>query len=162
MKWVVALAIVVLIIAVWVTWLRPRLVCQPWAEGFFRSIEPFERLFYRKSESVLWARTKVMVGTVLTMLTQLQAIDITPLFPIIPDDYEGYIIVAWNMLPMAISAVGLIDEYMRVKDTTKPIELVEVSEKVLEENPDVAQKVAYAQVTKVEAVEAVKAAEGKA
>jgi len=162
MRYVVALAVFVALVAVWVTWLRPWLLCQPWAEGFFRSIEPFERIFYRKSETVLWARTKVFVGGVLTMLTQIQAINITPLLPLIPDVYETWIIVVWNALPMVISAVGFIDEYMRVIDTTKPIEVVDVSEKIVDENPAVAEQIATFEAVKHETVAMIKAAKENA
>jgi hypothetical protein len=162
MKYVVALAIFTAFVAVWVTWLRPWLLCQPWAEGFFRSIEPFERIFYRKSETVLWARTKVFIGGVLTMLTQLQAIDITPLLPLIPDAYETWVVVGWNAMPMAISVVGFIDEYMRVKDTTKPIEVVDVPEKIVEQNPAVAEQIATFEAVKKETVSVINAAKDKA
>jgi hypothetical protein len=158
MKYVVGLAIFVSLIAAWVL-LRPWLECQPWMAGFFRAIEPFERIFYRKSETVLWARAKVFTGVALSTMTQLQGIDITLLLPLIPDQYDAYVIVLWNFLPMAISAMGLMDEYMRVKDTTKPIEVVAVPDKVLEERPDVAEKVARFEEAKVEAVAAIKQAE---
>jgi hypothetical protein len=157
MTWLIWLAALTAAIALWVALIRPWLCQQWWAKPFFNYIEPFERFAYLKSESILWARTKQLVGVLLTVLTQLGAIDITPLLPVIPDQYDAWILVGWNMLPMVIAVVGWLDERMRSKDTTKPIELVAVSDKILAANPGVAEKVAAAEVAKVEAVEAVKA-----
>ena len=155
MYWLIALGVLTIVVAIWAALVRPWMRTQWWASDFLGAIEPFERFAYLKSESVLWARLKQFVGVVLTALTQLGAVDITPLLPIIPDVYDEYVIIGWNMLPMIIAAVGWIDERMRTEDTTKPIELVSVSNRVLEDNPDVVEKMFIAENAKIDAVRAV-------
>jgi hypothetical protein len=102
-------------------WLRER----PWAAGFFAKIEPVEIILWRKSETILWARFQQVLGVVLTLLTQIGTLDLSPLFPLLPERYK------WlpAFLPLIISVVGRIEEWNRLR-ITKPIELVEVPDKV--------------------------------
>lgn len=132
---------------------------QPWAARFFAFIEPTEIFLFKKSETILWARFKILTGVLLTVLTQLGAIDLTPLLPFVPDKYEGLLLVFINFLPLIIAFVGMIDENLRNR-TALPIELVAVAEKHM--TPEVAEALAVAEVANVEAVVAVAVAKTEA
>lgn len=123
MKLLIAILIFVSVLAVYVLWGRQWLKQQTWAQGFFAAIEPVEILLWSKSETILWARAKQLTGLLLTWLTFTGTIDLTPLMPFIPDQYEWYVTSAFNLLPMLITVVGSIDVKLR-QDTTKPIEQV--------------------------------------
>jgi len=142
---------------------RDWLKSKSWAQGFFAWVEPIEILLFKKSETILFARLKVVVGAVLTLLTQIGSIDLTPLMPFVPEKYQPYVNFAINLIPLAISAMGLLDEKLR-NTVSKPIELVALPDKVVAENPKVAEAVAMAEATKTEAVAvtAVAVAEAKA
>lgn len=152
----VSLLVLASLIAIWVTIARPILLCYDWAKPFFLAIEPFELWVYKKSETILWARFKVFVGLLLTILTQSQAIDITPLMPLVPDAWEPTVKILWGMIPMVISVLGLIDEKLRY-DTTKPIEVVALPE-AKKEIPEVKAILEAAQETKEAAVQVAEAA----
>jgi hypothetical protein len=140
---------------------REWLKTKSWTQGFFEWIEPIEIALFRKSETILFARLKILTGLLLTLLTQIGSIDLTPIMPFVPDKYAPYVHVAFNLLPLVISGMGALDEKLR-NGTTKPIELVAVPDKVVAENPAVAQAVAVAEVAKVEAVAVTAVAEAKA
>lgn len=129
------------------SWLKSKL----WAQSFFVAIEPVEIFLYKKSETILIARFKIFVGLLLSALTSLGALDLTPIMPFVPEKYAFLAHAAINLLPLAISIVGLIDEKLR-NTTTKPVELVALPDKAVENNPRIAEAVAMAEVTKVEAV----------
>jgi hypothetical protein len=121
-------------------WLKTR----PWAAGFFAKIEPVEITLWRKSETILWARFQQLLGIVLMLLTQLGTIDLSPLFPLLPEKYK------WlpAFLPLIVSVAGKIDEWNRL-DTTKPVELVEIPDVM---PAHVAEVVREAEITKEKAV----------
>jgi hypothetical protein len=102
-------------------WLKER----PWASGFFAKVEPIEIALWRKSETILWARFQQVLGVVLTLLTQLGQLDLSPLFPLLPDNMK------WlpAFLPLIISVAGRIEEWNRLR-TTKPVELVEAPDAI--------------------------------
>ena len=133
---------------------REWLKTKSWAQGFFAWIEPIEIALFRKSETILFARLKMLTGLILTLLTQIGSIDLTPIMPFVPDGYEPIVRVAFNLMPLIITFVGWMDESLR-KTTTKPIELVAVPDKVVAETPRLAEAVAMADATKVEAVAAI-------
>jgi hypothetical protein len=138
---------------------RDWLKSKPWAQGFFELIEPVEIFIYKKSETILVARSLQGLGAILTLLTWVGSIDITPIMPLVPEKYQPYVYAAMSFLPLVLNALGAIVERLRNK-TTKPIELVAVPDKVVAETPKLAEAVAMANATKVEAVAAV--AEAKA
>jgi hypothetical protein len=127
---------------------------QSWAKGFFDWIEPIELALFKKSETLLFARLKIAVGVVLTVLTQVGSIDLTPIMPLVPDAYESYLRIAFNLLPLTITVVGMIDEHLR-KTTTKPLELVAVSDTTAP--PAVKAAIAEADAAKDQAVAVVEA-----
>lgn len=154
MKLIIAVVIIALLFGFYAAWGRDWLKRQPWAAGFFRAIEPVEIALYKKSETVLFARIKVLTGVVLTLLTQLGGADFTPVLPYIPEAYRGLAQFGINLLPMFITLVGIMDERLR-NTTTKPLELVALPEsKPLP--PAVAEAVAVAEQAKAEAVAEVK------
>ena len=136
-------------------WLKQK----PWTQGFFAAIEPIEIRLYKKSETILWARLKMLVGVALTVLTYLGTIDLTPLMPFVPEEHRATLQALFNLLPMIITLVGMADEKLR-NTSTRPIELVALPDNVVALNPVVAQAVAAADATKAEAVAVV--AEAKA
>jgi len=130
---------------------RKWLKSKPWTEGFFAWIEPIEIALYKKSETILWARLRMVVGVLLTVLTYLGTIDLTPLMPFVPDQYEATIKALFNLLPLTISLLGMIDERLR-NGTTLPLEIVAAPDAM---TPKVAQAIAVAADAKAEAVAAV-------
>lgn len=144
-------AIIVAILLVYALWGRDWLKSKPWAQSFFDWIEPVEIFLFKKSPTILFARLKVFTGFLLTYLTSIGSIDLTPVTPFVPEKYRWLVNGAVALLPLIISIVGGLDEYLR-KKTTLPIELVAVPDKVLAENPRAAEAVAMAEQTKTEAV----------
>lgn len=153
MKVLLPIAVIVAVLLVYTLWGRDWLKKQSWAQGFFAFVEPIEIFLYKKSETILLARSLTALGGVLTVLTQLGSIDITPIMPLVPDKYEPFVRTAWNLLPMLISGLGLIVEKLR-NSTTKPLELVAVPEAAL--TPEVKVAIAQADETKEWAVSVVK------
>jgi hypothetical protein len=151
MRWLIAITALTVVVAVWVTAIRPVLRKQDWAKPFFDAIEPIERALWWKSETILFARFKIVVGLVLTLLTQAQAIDITPLMPFVPDAWEPFVKVLWNAMPLTITVMGWVDERLR-KDTTKPLEIVAMRTDAPESVKAAADAVAVASADVVDAV----------
>lgn len=159
MKVLLSLALITGILLWYALHGREWLKSKSWTQGFFAWVEPIEIMLFKKSTTILFARLKVVTGVMLTFLTQLGSIDLTPLMPYVPDRYEPYVRVAFNLMPLIVTAMGMMDEKLR-NITTLPIELVAVPDKVIAENPKVAEAVAMADATKIEAVAVV--AEAKA
>lgn len=155
MKTLIILGFILLLVLAYILGGRAWLKSKPWMAGFFRWIEPVELFLFKKSETILWARLKVLTGVLLTLLTQIGTLDLTPLLPLLPEQYAAWVKVFINLLPLSIAAIGLIDEQLRYS-TTKPIELVALKEKDM--TPAVAEAVAVAEVAKEEAVVAVETA----
>ncbi len=142
------LAALVAFFVVYVLWLRKWLKLQWWAEGFFTLVDPIERVLFKKSETILFARLKQLLGVTLAFLTSIGSIDISPLMPFVPDKYEPMVHAAFNLLPLILTVMGMIDEKLR-NSTTKPIEVVALPEMV---PPEVAKAVQVAAVANAEAV----------
>lgn len=155
--WILVAALVSTLIYVMI---RPWLKEQPWAAPFFKFIEPIEIVLFKKSETILFARLKVLVGALLTLLTTVGTVDLSLILPLLPEKHRGIAQAVINLLPLGISVVGLMDERLR-NTTTKPIELVALPEnKPLPLAVEMAVQVA--DQAKVEAVNAIKAEEKKA
>jgi hypothetical protein len=133
------------------------------AVKFFAWVEPIEILLFKKSQTILAGRTLQGLGVALTALQQIDGIDITPILPIIPEEYRTFATTAVGCLPMIISAIGWMMEKLRYTNT-KPVGLVALPDKLVAENPVLREAVAMADATKVEAVAvaAVAVAEAKA
>jgi len=159
MKTLIVLAVITGLLLWYALQGRDWLKSKSWAQGFFAVVEPVEIALFKKSETILVARLLSGLGIVLTFLTQISTIDLTPIMPFVPEKYAVYVQVAFNSMPLLITALGAIVERLR-NQTTKPIELVAVPDKVVAETPKLAEAVAMADATKVEAVAAV--AEAKA
>ncbi len=155
MKFLLPIALIVAVLLVYALWLRDWLKAKPGFARFFEWVEPIELALFRKSPTILFARLKMLSGVVLMGLTQLGTINLEPIMPLVPDKYEGFVRVAFNLLPLVISAMGMMDEKLR-NATTLPIELVAVKEATA----PVEVKVAIAQAVeaKEQAVAVVKAA----
>ena len=138
---IIAAAVFALIVLWYALVGRAWLKQKPWAQGFFAAIEPIEIRLYKKSETILWARLKMLVGVALTVLTYLGTIDLTPLMPFVPEDHRATLQALFNLLPMVITLVGMADEKLR-NTSTRPIELVALPDKVVADNPFVAEAVA--------------------
>ncbi len=155
MKILLPIAVIVAALLVYALWGRDWLKSKSWAQGFFAWVEPWELFFYKKSETILFGRLLTGLGAVLTLLTQIGSIDITPLMPFVPEKYHALVQFVWNLLPLTISGLGMIVEKLR-NSTTKPLELVAVPEAKL--TPEAVEAIAVADLAKAEAVAAVKAA----
>lgn len=152
MKTLLILAVLTALLLLYAVWGREWLKSKAWAQGFFAFVEPIEIALFKKSETILFARLKIAAGLLLTLLTQLGTIDLTPLMPFVPDQYEGIVRTAFNMLPLVITAIGWMDESLRNK-TTKPLELVAIPEAKI--TPELAETIAVADDAKAMAVAAV-------
>lgn len=156
MKWFLIAALITTLIYVMI---RPWLKEQPWAAPFFKFMEPIEIKLFKKSETILFARLKVLVGVLLTLLTTLGSVDLSLILPLLPQEHRGIAQAIISLMPMIISVMGLMDERLR-NTTTKPIEMV-----ALPENKplplDVVIAVEAANQAKAEAVAVIKADEEK-
>lgn len=161
MKILLPLALFVAVLLVYALWGRDWLKTTSWGARFLLWIEPVEIALFKKSVTLLVARMLTGLGGVLTLLTQLGSIDITPLMPLVPDKYEGVVRVTWNLLPLLVTGLGMIVEKLR-NATTLPIEVVAVPDKVIAENPVVAATVADAISTNVVAIAAIDEAKTEA
>ena len=152
------LILIVVLIAAYALVGRPWLRKQSWAQGFLSSIEPLELALFKKSETILMGRL-LWVGSLLVSLYDgiavfATSLDLTPIttrimdFLHIPQDLRGLTASGFVM------AIGLMINRLR-KMTTKPIELVAVSNNNV--TTDQAAAMALADATKDEAVAAVKA-----
>lgn len=148
-----AIAALTGLVTVYALWARPWLKAQPWAAGFFARVEPVEIMLFKNSKTILFARLKIVVGIALTVLTQVGALDLTPMLPLLPEQHRGLALVAFNLLPLIISLVGMADERLR-NVTTEPIALVSVNKDTLPPQARIA--IADAEMTKEQAVEIVK------
>ena len=155
MKFLLPLALIVAVLLLYALWGRDWLKAKPWAAPFFEWIEPLEIRLFKKSVTILAGRTLTVFGGLLTLLTQLGSVDITPLMPFVPETHQAIIQFVWNMLPLTITGLGWMIEKLR-NNTTLPLEVVAVSDKVIAENPKVAAAVDAAVTAKVEAVAVVK------
>ena len=154
MIWIVLVATAALVTIWYAAYGRPWLKSKPWAAKFFEWIEPLELLLFKNSETILFARLKILTGVVLTLLTQLGSIDLTPIMPYIPEAHRGLVQFALNLMPLGLTLVGMLDERLR-NGTTKPLELVALPvTKPLP--PAIEEAVAIAEQAKVEAVAEVK------
>lgn len=151
----IILLVLAVLLAVYALWGREWLKSKPWAAPFFAWIEPIEIALFQKSETILFARLKIVTGALLTLLANLGTVDLTPLMPFVPEKWQPYVHAAFNFLPLIISAVGWMDEQLR-KKTTKPIELVAVPAAAV--TSEVAVAIAQADEAKEQAVATVKAA----
>lgn len=153
MKVLLPIAVIIAVLLAYVLWGREWLKKQSWAQGFFAFIEPLELFLFKKSETILFGRLLTGLGAVLTLLTQLGSIDITPLMPFVPEKYHAFVQFVWNLLPLTITGLGMIVEKLR-NSTTKPLELVAVPETGL--TPEVKVAIAQAEDAKELAVAVVK------
>ena len=134
------ISLIILSLFIYAVVIRPRIRDKAWAKPFFEFIEPIERRLFLKSEQILTARLTMFTGALLTVLTQTQALDITPLMPYVPDAYEPLLRLVWNAQPLMITLLGWVQECQR-KDTTKPIDIVALSTEA-KADPVVAEAVA--------------------
>jgi hypothetical protein len=152
MKVLIPLAIFVAILLWYAIQGREWLKSKPWAQGFFAWVEPVEIALFKKSETILFARLLSGLGAVLTFLTQIGEINLTPIIPFVPEKYQGFVTFGVNCLPLVISCLGAIVEWLRNR-TTRPIELVAVPETTAP--PEVKAAIADADAAKDVAVAAV-------
>ncbi|MET4263903.1 hypothetical protein ABIA95_000160 [Bradyrhizobium sp. LA8.1] len=157
MKVLAILALLGVVLTWYAIWGREILKRSPWFQPLFDWIEPWEVTLYKKSQTILFARLKMISGVVLMVLTQAGTIDLTPIMPLVPDAYEPYLRIAFNLLPLVLTLMGAVDEKLR-NATTLPIEVVAVTDKDVAENPKVAAAVETAVAAKAEAVAAVQEA----
>lgn len=149
MTLLIAITIITVLLALYVVWLRPWMRTNAGGQTLLAKIEPMERMLWWKSESLLWSRFKVFLGTALTVLV---GIDWNSVSPIFPEKYRP-ILVALPTLFVALD--GLMGEPLR-RDISKPLEIV-----AMRTDAPIEVRVAAAEVAKksAEVVEAVKETE---
>lgn len=153
-------AITTVLIIVYAMWGRAWLKKQPFAKPFFDLMEPIELFLFKNSETILFARLKIFTGVMLAALTYLGAFDFSSVAfvrTLIPEDhqnlFDGAVTAVPIIVPLLISLVGAIDEWLRNR-TTKPIELVAVNESTAP--AEVKEAIEAADAVKAEAVAVVK------
>jgi hypothetical protein len=117
MKILIALAVITVLIALYVIKGRPWLKTTSWGKAFLDKIEPMERRLWWNSETMLWSRFKVFLGTALTTLV---AVDWNSVSPLVPEKYRPYLLALPTIF---IQLDGLIGERLR-KTTSQPLEVV--------------------------------------
>lgn len=117
MKWIIGITIFTVLLAIYVTILRPMMRNTSWGQPFLDKIEPIERVLWLKSESILWARFKLLLGTVLTILLNT---NLSPFEVFVPEKYR-FIVAALPSVALALD--GIIGEWLR-RDTSKPLPFV--------------------------------------
>lgn len=153
MKWLVGLTVITVLIALYVVAIRPWMRTTAWGAAFLDKIEPFERIVYKNSESILWARFLQLLGVLLTLLTSLGSINLEPVKPFLPD-YLQWLPTA---MPLIVSFAGVVQEMLR-RDTTKPLEIVAMRTDAPPEVKFAAAQAAAANAQAVAKVEEAKAA----
>lgn len=147
----IALAIIIWYALAGRAWLKSK----PWAAGFFRVAETAEIWLYKKSETILVGRLLWVGGLLVTMYDAIAmfagaliGVDLTPLtgrlFSFVPEDLRPIVVSS------SFAGIGLLINWLR-KRTTKPMELVEITDEEAS-HPEVAQAIAEADKSKVEAV----------
>jgi hypothetical protein len=154
MKLLLVIAFVSVLFSAYVVWGRPWLRKAEWAKPFFTFIEPVEIALWWKSETIFKARAKMALGVLLTFLAQIGTLDLTPIMPFVPDEYEPTLRALFNLLPMILTVGGWVDEKLR-KDTTKPLEVVAIPEAA---PPEVKLAAVKAEIANERAVAAVETA----
>lgn len=160
---VVILIDTIIALLVYALWARPWLKQQKFAQPFFAWIEPFERVLFKKSETILVGRL-LWVGSGFVTLYDgaaqfIPSLDLSPITTRvadtlhIPTDMRGLVVSAFVM------GLGWVINKLRAQ-SSKPLELVALSDKAVAESPKLAEAVAMADTTKTEAVAA--AVEAKA
>lgn len=156
MKTLIVLAVITGLLLAYALWGREWLKTKAWAQPFFGWIEPIEIALFKKSETILVARMLQFLGVALTGLIWIGSIDITPIIPLVPEKYQPYLHVVMSFMPQVLNGLGAIVERLR-NQTTKPLELVAVPDKVVAESPAIAEAIVMAEVAKFEAVAEVEA-----
>jgi hypothetical protein len=138
------------IVAVWVVIARPLLRDRPWMQWFFANpiVEWIEIKFWRKSETIMWARWIQLMGLVHTAAGYGGTIDWTQLSPFVPEKWMPFL----PAIPTILNILATITEVQRI-DTTKPLAIVELPAVV---SPEVAAVVENAEIAKFEAVKEIK------
>ncbi len=150
MKFLAVIVVLTVIVVWWVLHGREWLKTQSWSQGFFDWIEPLERILYKKSETIFWARWLQFVGYLIAVLAFVGTLDVTPFLGLVPEKYQWIV----PLLPVAISLAGHMAEFMRNR-TTLPIEVVALPPTAPEPLKDMA---ATAVMAKEETVTAIKEA----
>jgi len=125
MNWLLVAGIFLGLMALYVVFVRPVIRDEPWAKPFFDKVEPIEIRLFKKSETILWARTLQAVGFLLTVLTYIGQIDLTPLLAMLPEEHRAIAGTLLPLTPMMLSFLGRVDESLR-KDVSKPLAVVEL------------------------------------
>jgi hypothetical protein len=161
MKTLIVLAVITGLLLAYALVGRDWLKAQPWAHGFFAFVEPIEIFLFKKSETILFARSLQALGGTLSALTWIGSIDVTPLLPLFPEQHAEMVRAFFSVLPLVLNALGAMVEWLRNR-TTKPVDQVAVPDKVVAETPGLAQAIAKASDLKVEASAAIAVAVAEA
>lgn len=150
MRWIFALAVFTAFALLWSLWFRDFAKNRGWFPSFFAFFEPIEAKLFKNSKTVFIARLKVINGLLLTAMTNLGAINIEPIMPLVPDEWEPVIRILWNMLPIVLSLMGWMDEHLR-NHTTEPVIVTSLTE-VEKQKPEVEAAVIQLEVAKAKVI----------
>ncbi len=111
---IIAIAVLVAVVVVYVFVVRPYIREIPWCDPFFDWIEPIEAALWAKSKTVFAARLVTGAGLLLSIhdfvLPVLLAVDLQPF---VPSRYQP-------LYPVALAAIGPIFEWLR-RVTSEPL-----------------------------------------
>lgn len=147
MKVLVVLLVLVVLVALYAIWGRKWLKAKtwPWSKRFFEIVEPIEIKLWGKSETILWSRFLQLLGALCAVLTWFGSLDVSPYVALVPERFRPWLMAA----PFAaVTLAGVMSEILR-RGTTKPLELVAVSDNA---PPVVAAAAARADEAKQDAV----------
>jgi hypothetical protein len=151
MKTLIILAVITGLLLWYALWGRDWLKSKPWAQGFFAWVEPVEIVIFKKSRTILLARILKALGIVLAALQYFDGVDLAPILPLVPEKYQWFLTTAVGSIPLLSTIVGWMVERLR-NETSTPIQLVALPDKVVAESPKLQDVIAKADDAKVEAV----------
>lgn len=148
------MAFVLFMILNWVLWLRVWLKNQPWpwSQRYFDWFEPAEILLYKKSRTILWARTQFLIAMLPSLIGPLMAFNNPELIALLPDQWEKYALLFFVVLTVVSSVVQEINR----GNTDTALDVVALPTQ-LDHKPEVAEAVAKLDVAKAEIQDVLKA-----
>lgn len=128
-------------------WLKTR--PWPWSQRYFEWIEPIERVLYKKSETILLARSLQALGTISAFLTVLSGMDFYQLIAFIPERWQPWVLASPFI---ATTILGIVQEIQR-RYTATPLDVIALP--TLGNTPEVNIAVANLETAKAEVATAI-------
>lgn len=147
MYFLISFGVIILLLLNYCLWFREWLKSRPWpwSQRYFLWIEPIEIALWKKSETILWARTQMLFGVLLQGMELLQLLNTPELLAFLPEQWSR-----WVSLLFIVN--GLVQEVLR-RYTATPLPIVEMP--TVGNTPAVNAAIANLEIAKAKAVAAV-------